>query len=155
MTANKGRYCAARAASDTNRQFKVVGRTRVWSRHRRAMVVTPPDLLNGRGFTRAVVNAVCDGKRESPRRVMDPNRKRSSMATTQSARRPAPDSEFMNTEQVAEWIGVPAGTLRNWRHRNIGPACFSLNNFRVVYRRRAVEAWLATQELSTKRGGVE
>jgi hypothetical protein len=46
------------------------------------------------------------------------------MAGTESlSRPPAAGSEFMNTAQVAEWIGIPAGTLRNWRHRNIGPAC--------------------------------
>ncbi|MGV0796181.1 helix-turn-helix domain-containing protein [Mycolicibacterium elephantis] len=68
---------------------------------------------------------------------------------------PVTDSEILNTAQVSAWLGVPPGTLRNWRSRNIGPACFKLLGGRVVYRRRAVEAWLATQEVSTKRGGVE
>lgn len=66
------------------------------------------------------------------------------------------DHELLNTGQVAEWLGVPPGTLRNWRSRNRGPACFQLlNGGRVVYRRSAVEAWLAAQEGATRRGGIE
>ncbi len=68
----------------------------------------------------------------------------------------ANDAEILNTAQVSAWLGVPPGTLRNWRSRGVGPACFQLlRGGRVVYRRRAVEAWLATQEVSTKRGGVD
>jgi predicted DNA-binding transcriptional regulator AlpA len=77
------------------------------------------------------------------------------MAGTESLSRPlTAGSEFMNTAQVAEWIGIPAGTLRNWRHRNIGPASFKIG-LRVAYRRASVAAWIAAQELATRRGGVE
>lgn len=65
------------------------------------------------------------------------------------------ESEILDTAEVSRWLKVPPGTLRNWRSRGTGPASFKLNGGRVVYRRRAVEAWLATQEMSTKRGGVE
>ena len=68
---------------------------------------------------------------------------------------PATDADdILNSAHVSSWLKVPPGTLRNWRSRGIGPASFRVGG-RVVYRRRAVEAWLATQELSTKRGGVE
>lgn len=62
--------------------------------------------------------------------------------------------QLLDTEDVSAWLGTPTGTLRNWRCRGIGPASFRVGA-RVVYRRRAVEAWLATQEMATKRGGVE
>lgn len=68
-------------------------------------------------------------------------------------RQPAPDSEFMTTEQVAEWIGIHPATLRYWRHQNTGPASFKVG-VRVVYRRAAVAAWVAVQEIATRRGGV-
>ena len=58
----------------------------------------------------------------------------------------------MNTGQVSEETGIPAATLRYWRHANIGPASFSLGK-RVVYRRSEVERWIAEQEQATRRGG--
>lgn len=67
---------------------------------------------------------------------------------------PTDSDDILDSASVSRWIKIPPGTLRNWRSRGVGPASFRLGG-RVVYRRRAVEAWLATQELSTKRGGVE
>ena len=78
---------------------------------------------------------------------------------TTTTRRPAapvaadPD-QLLGTIELSEWIGVPAGTLRNWRSKGFGPASFKVGG-RTVYRRRAVDAWLASQEMATKRGGVE
>jgi len=74
--------------------------------------------------------------------------------TQSRQRQPAADSEFMTSEQVSELIGVHPGTLRYWRHADKGPASFRLGT-RVVYRRSAVMAWVAVQEMATKRGGVE
>ena len=62
--------------------------------------------------------------------------------------------QLLGTIELSQWIGVPAGTLRNWRSKGCGPASFKVGN-RTVYRRRAVEVWLASQEIATKRGGVE
>ena len=80
------------------------------------------------------------------------------MPTTTSRRPSAPAAtdadQLLGTVELSEWIGVPAGTLRNWRSKGCGPASFKVGN-RTVYRRRAVDAWLASQEMSTKRGGVE
>lgn len=62
--------------------------------------------------------------------------------------------QLLGTVDLARWLGVPQGTLRNWRCKGWGPASFKVGG-RTVYRRRAVDAWLATQEMATKRGGVE
>jgi predicted DNA-binding transcriptional regulator AlpA len=58
----------------------------------------------------------------------------------------------MTTNQLAEKIGISAGTLRYWRAIDQGPASFSLGR-RVVYRRSEVDRWIATQEQATWRGG--
>lgn len=61
-------------------------------------------------------------------------------------------SVYLSTRQVAEETGIPAATLRYWRHADLGPASFTLGR-RVVYRREAVEQWIAEQEQATRRGG--
>jgi hypothetical protein len=67
-----------------------------------------------------------------------------------------PDSgvhmELLGAEQVSEMIGVPVGTLRYWRHSDIGPASFTLGR-RVVYRRDEVLRWISERENATRRGG--
>ncbi|MUL49267.1 helix-turn-helix domain-containing protein [Mycobacterium sp. CBMA293] len=61
----------------------------------------------------------------------------------------------MNVSEVSALIGVPAGTLRYWRHAGKGPASFSLGpRGRIRYRRSEVERWLADQERATARGGA-
>jgi predicted DNA-binding transcriptional regulator AlpA len=59
----------------------------------------------------------------------------------------------MTTNQVSTETGIPAATLRYWRHSGTGPASFSLGK-RVVYRRSEVDRWISEQEQTTKRGGV-
>jgi DNA-binding transcriptional MerR regulator len=59
---------------------------------------------------------------------------------------------FMSTKEVSGETGVPATTLRYWRHTDQGPASFALGK-RVVYRREEVERWIAEQERLTRRGG--
>lgn len=61
--------------------------------------------------------------------------------------------EYLSTKQVEQEYGVPSGTLRYWRHNNMGPASFAMGK-KVVYRRSEVEAWIADQEQKTRRGGV-
>ena len=61
--------------------------------------------------------------------------------------------DILDTGQVSGLTGLPVGTLRYWRHANLGPASFSLGR-RVVYRRSEVERWIAEQEETTRRGGV-
>jgi len=67
-------------------------------------------------------------------------------------------SEYLSTQQVEEETGIPAATLRYWRHADQGPASFTLGaapgrRGRVVYRRTEVERWIAEQEKATRRGG--
>ena len=62
-------------------------------------------------------------------------------------------SELLTTKQVSERYGIPAATLRYWRHVNQGPASFAIGK-RVVYRCSEVEKWIAAQEAASIRGGV-
>jgi hypothetical protein len=68
-------------------------------------------------------------------------------------------SKYLSTPEVAELTGIPAATLRYWRHADIGPASFTLGGApgrrgRVVYRREEVERWITEQEQATRRGGA-
>lgn len=63
----------------------------------------------------------------------------------------------MTTTEVAAYTGLPAATLRYWRHTGkVGPASFPLGPRRIVYRRAEVERWIATQEQAEqdRRAGV-
>lgn len=55
---------------------------------------------------------------------------------------------LLTLEGVAERLGVATQTLRNWRMQGRGPTGFKVGR-RVMYRREAVEAWLAEQEAAT------
>jgi DNA-binding transcriptional MerR regulator len=61
------------------------------------------------------------------------------------------ERELMTTAEVAAELGIPVGTLRYYRSRGAGPASFRLAG-RVRYRRCEVDAWVADQERSTRRG---
>lgn len=63
-------------------------------------------------------------------------------------------SNLLKTKEVAAMTGVPEGTLRYWRASDFGPPSFTLGPRRVVYRRDAVEAWIAAQEATSTRGGA-
>lgn len=58
--------------------------------------------------------------------------------------------DLLDAKQVSEMIGVPVGTLRHWRHSDIGPASFTLGR-RVVYRRDEVSRWISKRESATRR----
>lgn len=60
---------------------------------------------------------------------------------------------ILTVTQVSDETLTPVGTLRYWRHNGTGPESFKLGR-RVVYRRSAVDAWIAAQELATTRGGA-
>lgn len=49
--------------------------------------------------------------------------------------------------EVAEVLGVPEKTLREWRSRGVGPEYLKVGRY-VRYRWSAVNAWLATREVS-------
>jgi predicted DNA-binding transcriptional regulator AlpA len=60
--------------------------------------------------------------------------------------------ELVDARQVSAMTGVPVGTLRYWRHADLGPASFTLGR-RVVYRREEVLRWIRERETATRRGG--
>jgi predicted DNA-binding transcriptional regulator AlpA len=63
------------------------------------------------------------------------------------------ENQLLTTEDVSKLTGIAAGTLRYYRHANMGPACFVLGGRRVVYRLSEVEKWILKQERATLRGG--
>lgn len=62
-------------------------------------------------------------------------------------------SRPMSTSEVEEEYGIPVGTLRYWRHCNIGPRSYSVGRS-VRYDRADVEEWLGAQKQASARGGV-
>jgi hypothetical protein len=63
-----------------------------------------------------------------------------------------PVGDLMTTEDAARRLRRPVGTLRQWRHRGIGPRSFRVGG-RVAYRVVDVEAWLAEQMSGTTVAG--
>jgi excisionase family DNA binding protein len=55
-----------------------------------------------------------------------------------------PDQKFARPE-AAKYLGISARTLEGWAVRGGGPRMLKLGS-RVVYRRRDLDAWLATRE---------
>lgn len=53
--------------------------------------------------------------------------------------------------QVAEFLGIPVGTLDQWAHKGVGPR-YALVGRHARYRWSDVEQWLDDQEA---RGGVD
>ncbi|MCZ9635281.1 MerR family transcriptional regulator [Rhodococcus sp. BH5] len=62
--------------------------------------------------------------------------------------------QYLTTKQVSEMTGVPAATLRYWRHCDSGPESQTLGPKRVVYKLSKLNEWLAAQESASVRGGV-
>ena len=60
--------------------------------------------------------------------------------------------ELLGAKDVSELTGIPVGTLRYWRHSDIGPASFRLAR-RGVYRRDEVLRWISLRQSDTRRGG--
>ena len=59
-------------------------------------------------------------------------------------------SGWITRTDLAEALGVTVDTLGRWEARRFGPPCVRAGR-RVLYRRRAVEDWLAAQELPRAR----
>jgi Helix-turn-helix domain len=57
----------------------------------------------------------------------------------------------MSTEEVAEVLGRPPRTLRQWRYLNQGPRYLKVGAT-VRYRARDVEDWLRAQEREATTG---
>lgn len=54
------------------------------------------------------------------------------------------DLKLRNTAEVEEITGVPAATLRYWRHKDFGPPSVRLGK-RVFYREDDVISWVNEQ----------
>lgn len=53
-------------------------------------------------------------------------------------------------EEVAEVLGVPVGTLANWRYQRRGPAFVKVGRH-VRYRRRDVDSWVERHVVGGRR----
>ena len=56
--------------------------------------------------------------------------------------------ELLDTKEVTGRTGIPAETLRYWRHRNEGPPSWKLGK-RVVYDAAELQAWINQQRAAT------
>lgn len=65
--------------------------------------------------------------------------------TASRAKRPPDADPLMDTQQLSEFLQVPATTIKDWRRRGEGPAYIKLNGHMVRYRLSVVNAWLKTQ----------
>ena len=59
---------------------------------------------------------------------------------------PALLSGWITRKDLAEALRVTVDTLGRWEARRVGPPCVRAGRM-VLYRRRAVQDWLAAQEL--------
>lgn len=58
-------------------------------------------------------------------------------------------SGWVRRGDLARELGLTEDTLRRWEERRTGPACVRAGR-KVLYRRSAIEAWLAEQEWPQK-----
>ena len=56
----------------------------------------------------------------------------------------AADRRLASPQEVAEFLGVPVGTLYQWRHMRTGPKGYRVGRY-VRYRWSEVEQWLDGQ----------
>ncbi len=62
-----------------------------------------------------------------------------------------PEDRLLWPEQVAEVLGVPVGTLANWRYQGRGPAFVKVGRH-VRYRRNDVARWIDAQVVGARAG---
>lgn len=60
---------------------------------------------------------------------------------------PAP---LLTPDQVSEYLGVPSGTLANWRYLGQGPAFLRVGRH-VRYRAHDIDTWVETRRADTSR----
>jgi excisionase family DNA binding protein len=53
-------------------------------------------------------------------------------------------AEWISPEELATELGIPVKTIYQWRYRRTGPQAHRIGRH-IRYRRRDIEAWLATQ----------
>lgn len=63
----------------------------------------------------------------------------------------AMDERLLTVAELAQYLGVPVGTLYQWRYRREGPPGFRVGRH-VRYRRNDVEMWVREQLDQDKAG---
>ncbi|WP_246144230.1 helix-turn-helix transcriptional regulator [Actinacidiphila oryziradicis] len=59
---------------------------------------------------------------------------------------------FLTVKDAAEYLGLSPHTLYVWRHRRQGPPSFRMGpRGRVMYRLKALDAWVREQEQADSR----
>lgn len=53
----------------------------------------------------------------------------------------APEERLLSPQEVADWLGVPRGTIYQWRTRGDGPRGYRVGKH-VRYRLSDVQSWL-------------
>ncbi|UKY48505.1 helix-turn-helix transcriptional regulator [Streptomyces inhibens] len=62
---------------------------------------------------------------------------------------------FLTVKDAAEYLGLSPHTLYVWRHRRQGPPSFRMGpRGRVMYRRKALDAWIREQEQADSRSNT-
>ncbi|BCK73095.1 hypothetical protein Srufu_070480 [Streptomyces libani subsp. rufus] len=62
---------------------------------------------------------------------------------------------FLAVKDAAEYLGLSPHTLYVWRHRRQGPPSFRMGpRGRVMYRRKALDAWIREQEQADSRSNT-
>jgi hypothetical protein len=65
-----------------------------------------------------------------------------------------PTTTRLNTQQAADFLGIPEATLRWFRHRgDRGPRSYSLSARHVVYDVSDLLSWADQRKVETQRGG--
>jgi predicted DNA-binding transcriptional regulator AlpA len=59
-----------------------------------------------------------------------------------------------NTQQAAEYLGIPEATLRWYRSKDRGPRSYALGKRHVVWDLADLQAWEESQKAATSRGGI-
>jgi excisionase family DNA binding protein len=75
-------------------------------------------------------------------RVADPQRQADQLERRSAGSDAKPNAELMTVQDVARYLQVPVGTLRNWRVTGDGPPAARIGRH-VRYRRADVESWVA------------
>jgi predicted DNA-binding transcriptional regulator AlpA len=61
-------------------------------------------------------------------------------------------AQLLRTAEVSAQTGIPAPTLRWWRHRNEGPKSFKLGKS-VFYDADDLATWIEAEKAGTAKGG--
>ena len=78
------------------------------------------------------------------------------MELTTTMRDTTSGSALLTPAEVSRYLGVPAGTLANWRYQERGPAFLRVGRH-VRYRSEDIDSWVQSQlaDASTCRGTLQ